>query len=520
MQPAVHRRVEGNTTKDFPMAFRYAHFHPLASLLAAAALLGGCTSDGDNDVTFDDASGTDTMGSATDGGNDGGDRGDGGDGGSDGGVEEQGPHARGIVVLGESHAPKASTSSPIVTATFVPDYHAQPAACGEQVAGCFVQTPPDCGGLCDFDEYCAFDEGCEAKCMRTCDLACAADEVCYFPIPENPACKKVEHFDAGALNFTGTTVPITLFPPYVFQGNVTGALYLPDSDITVHGSGTTGAGFESFEESFRTTSYLRTQIDEIGLPELYGSGPLPVTWTAGSDDVRIQLTVSGLSASYGMITCEADDSAGSFGVPREAILSVLEPNEELGGISVSVERRRSELRKGLSTTGQLLDQIVQPEGWLELVSTSVESITLTGCGGQAYCGGECIDVQWNDDHCGSCNNACSAIEACYAGTCESNCAWNETACGNVCVDTDTSTAHCGGCNMPCGAGQTCSFGTCSGGGGDDGGNAGTCCTAQATPGCSDAVVQNCVCASDSYCCNTAWDSTCVSQVTTLGCGTC
>lgn len=505
------------------------------SVLTTALLLGACKGDGDGDAVDTDGAGTDAMssGAGTAGDDDGGDGADGGsgadDGGADDGGEEVGPHARGTIVLGESHPPKGSNSSPIVTASFVPDYHAQPSACGEQVGGCLVQTVPDCAGQCEYDEYCAFDESCEAKCMRVCDLACASGEVCYFPIPDNPACKKIEDFDAGAINFTGTTVPITLFPPYLFQGDVTGALFLPDSDITVHASGTTHAGFESFEQSFRTTSYLQTGIEDIGLDDLYGSGPLPVQWTAADDEIRIQVTVTGLGASYGVVTCEADDSSGSFGVPREAIESILQDDEELGGVHVAVERRRRELHKGLSTTGQLLDQTVQPEGWLELVSTSVEAVTLVGCGNMAYCDGECVDVQWNDDHCGSCNESCSAIEYCEYGECESNCDWNEIPCGNACVDPNSDTSHCGGCNLPCDAGQTCSGGACMGGGGGDGGDgggdgggddAGTCCSAHATPGCSNATIQSCVCAQDSYCCSTQWDGQCVNQVESFGCGTC
>lgn len=47
-----------------------------------------------------------------------------------------------------------------------------------------------------------------------------------------------------------------------------------------------------------------------------------------------------------------------------------------------------------------------------------------------------------------------------------------------------------------------------------------CCEAIETPGCVDAVLQDCVCAQDSYCCETAWDATCVSEVNDLGCGVC
>jgi len=49
-----------------------------------------------------------------------------------------------------------------------------------------------------------------------------------------------------------------------------------------------------------------------------------------------------------------------------------------------------------------------------------------------------------------------------------------------------------------------------------------CCTVPivSTPGCEYPSVESCVCASDSYCCNTNWDSICVGEVSSRGCGTC
>lgn len=47
-----------------------------------------------------------------------------------------------------------------------------------------------------------------------------------------------------------------------------------------------------------------------------------------------------------------------------------------------------------------------------------------------------------------------------------------------------------------------------------------CCTANAGPGCDDPTVQACVCAIDSFCCETAWDDLCADEVASLGCGTC
>ncbi|MCR9164781.1 MAG: hypothetical protein ACE37F_33610 [Nannocystaceae bacterium] len=46
-----------------------------------------------------------------------------------------------------------------------------------------------------------------------------------------------------------------------------------------------------------------------------------------------------------------------------------------------------------------------------------------------------------------------------------------------------------------------------------------CCVSGAA-GCADVPVQACVCEADPYCCNTAWDSLCVGEVDSLGCGTC
>ena len=48
----------------------------------------------------------------------------------------------------------------------------------------------------------------------------------------------------------------------------------------------------------------------------------------------------------------------------------------------------------------------------------------------------------------------------------------------------------------------------------------SCCTADDGPGCSVGRIEQCVCDDDPYCCNTAWDATCVGKITSLGCGTC
>jgi hypothetical protein len=68
-------------------------------------------------------------------------------------------------------------------------------------------------------------------------------------------------------------------------------------------------------------------------------------------------------------------------------------------------------------------------------------------------------------------------------------------------------------------------GSCGGGTGGKGGAGGSpgtgdCCQSNPTPGCNDPAIQACVCAKDSFCCSSSWDSICASEVLSLGCGLC
>jgi hypothetical protein len=47
-----------------------------------------------------------------------------------------------------------------------------------------------------------------------------------------------------------------------------------------------------------------------------------------------------------------------------------------------------------------------------------------------------------------------------------------------------------------------------------------CCEANAVGGCADPVVEACVCAEDSFCCEAGWDALCASFVEAAGCGEC
>ena len=49
---------------------------------------------------------------------------------------------------------------------------------------------------------------------------------------------------------------------------------------------------------------------------------------------------------------------------------------------------------------------------------------------------------------------------------------------------------------------------------------GNCCEEQEGPGFDAELVKECVCADDSYCCESTWDGVCVAQVESLGCASC
>ena len=79
--------------------------------------------------------------------------------------------------------------------------------------------------------------------------------------------------------------------------------------------------------------------------------------------------------------------------------------------------------------------------------------------GQSECDGRCVSLQNNPAHCGSCDNACGAGQACVSGTCE--CGAQQTSCDDECVDLMSDPDHCGGCEEACSATEVCSQGHCS-----------------------------------------------------------
>jgi hypothetical protein len=322
----------------------------------------------------------------------------------DSGPEPDVPHALGTIVLGETHLATGGTSTPFVTASFVPDAAAVAESCMQQIGECRVLMAPDCGP-CGPSEYCAFDESCTATCQRYCDAPCGTGEVCYFPSPGQTGCKALESFDAGALTFTGTTSPITLFPPYTYTGQTGGAPFTPGAQLEVSASGATGAGFEAFERSFTGTSFVQSNLDTLRLHQLLGGDAGALTWVAGSDELELTATLVGSNGRTGTITCELDDASGSFTLPTAAISAALD-GQTASTATLSLTRRRTTRHKDASTKGTLLDSVVQEIGWLDLATVSTETATLQ----TASC--EECNIAANETSCAAQVAACEADQQC------------------------------------------------------------------------------------------------------------
>jgi hypothetical protein len=303
---------------------------------------------------------------------------------SDSDAPPTGPHALGVVVLGETHPATGGNAEPVVTAAFVPDAEAA-AACVVEVAGCRVQQRPHCDDGCGDGEVCMLASDCSSACQPFCNAECEPTEECWFPSPGKSACRLRESFDAGVLSFVGTTTPITLFPPYSYGGDIGGAPFVPDQEITVTASGPSAAGFEPFERSFAAPPFVQTDIELLTLDDLFGAGPIATTWAPGSDDIEIGVSISGTNGTNGVATCEASDTDGAFAIPREVVDAVLD-GDGPRAIALSITRRRTTTHYDLSTTGMLGDATVQDVGWLELRGESTETFSqeVERCGDCSY----------------------------------------------------------------------------------------------------------------------------------------
>jgi hypothetical protein len=344
-------------------------------------------------------------------------------------LANQPPHALGTIVLGEIRESGQSTSSPVVSASFVPDAR-QIVMCTQTFEGCELSTLPKCNESlnpsgCTEGRACAWDDACKPACktIPQCSEPCSHDETCVTDVtkPSNPGtCKKRETFDAGPIAFSGTTTPLTLYPPYAFHSDGKGAPFLAGSEIRVQAQGATGAGLEAFDETFTATTFMQTTpaLQDIPRDQVFGVGPLTIAWAPGKDTVTVFV-----SGGSGSAICKGPDSAGKLVVARSVIDRVFgtEPTATNERLSVSVVRQRTETRKGKKTRGSLSESHVQPTAWLDLMTSSMETAVFEGCSrGLTACGDACVDTKTSAANCGGCGKACAGT--CSAGACTAGCA--------------------------------------------------------------------------------------------------
>jgi hypothetical protein len=79
--------------------------------------------------------------------------------------------------------------------------------------------------------------------------------------------------------------------------------------------------------------------------------------------------------------------------------------------------------------------------------------------GTVDCGGECVDLDTDPQHCGACPNACEPTQSCVGGACA--CALGTIDCGGQCVDVSADPFRCGGCDNVCAAQEHCRQGSCA-----------------------------------------------------------
>jgi len=354
------------------------------------------------------------------------------------------PHALGVITLGERHSTGSSEVTPIASAAFFPDAATLPARCATDVAGCSVSFLPECG-TCREGETCTFDDACSMVCAKTCESGCGSDEECYAPPSGVSVCRKRESFDAGPLAFTGTRAPLTLFPPYAAPSTLKGAPFAPGAELHVKATGASGLGFEAFEDDFTAVARFETKPSLANIPAgvVFGNGPIPISWTPGTD--KVEITVAG---SRGTVTCQADDAAGSFQIPREALKAVS------GGTTdryfqMSATRVKKEVRKDKATKAGISSRLVQPIGWVELTTSSTESAELSCAARNKICSDACVDILTSPANCGGCGRACPAGDKCTTGRCN-----GPTSC-DTCTKAASTTGACVSQDAACKASPEC-----------------------------------------------------------------
>lgn len=92
---------------------------------------------------------------------------------------------------------------------------------------------------------------------------------------------------------------------------------------------------------------------------------------------------------------------------------------------------------------------------------------------QTCCDFQCVNVQSDLNHCGTCGTVCGTEQHCCSGQCRSvqtdpnncgacgnDCGQGKGCCGGQCLNTKTDPNNCGTCGNVCPAGQVCCNGSC------------------------------------------------------------
>jgi hypothetical protein len=361
--------------------------------------------------------------------------------------------AQGTITLSASHSPGSSTVTPGVAVSFVPDTSSIITACGQtDIASCTVTQAPDCKTLgCGIGDACGWDDSCNAACIPACTLSCGQGQKCNRDGNGNQSCVAIQTFDAGPIAISGGTMPITVYPPYGWKGTDEGA------SLRVQAQGPVGAGFASFDLSFQATTLMEANppLDQLDLGTFFGSDDVMLGWVPGNDRVYVNL-----QGANGSARCVARDTLGAFSLPRDVINAVT--TADVQAVTLSLERVRLDRHQDAKTVGTLDNQTIQPHAWIDVATTSTESISLQACKSpQTSCGTKCVDTQSDPNNCGSCGNSCGT-GSCYQGSCQTTSGGSCTTCQ---AQADSSSGMCASeyasCTGTCKSLLTCVMG-CSG----------------------------------------------------------
>jgi len=162
------------------------------------------------------------------------------------------------------------------------------------------------------------------------------------------------------------------------------------------------------------------------------------------------------------------------------------------------------------------------------VTTNGFSVAVTGSsGGANSTGGSCVPGVCQ---CFDCFSACMCSGS-NTVNCEERCFGNDVGSisgSAVGFSVTNSAVSAGGAfgfsgvtgSVSAGGSPTGFSASASASSGGAGGEPGSCCEVQPTTSCNDPDVAQCVCSFDPFCCNYLWDTFCVQEVESLGCGTC